>query len=164
MYSCVPIGVWPHTNTQTHKHTWGMVGYCPTQPVGTTTPVTRKLKPQTQVGQGRCSAHIHTRTRAGCPHVSSMCRRHACWCACVITPAAIYVRGRGGWSMEGRSRDSGVCCGGRGRGAAGVHFGVGGGGIAPNVVGGWKGYGQGPTSPASPQWTTPRPPPAPHSK
>lgn len=41
--------------------------------------------------------YTNTHTHAGVP--LSMCPRHACWCACVVTPAAIYVRQGGGGSM-----------------------------------------------------------------
>lgn len=69
----------------------------------------------TQDGGGRKrfrgSTYIYTSTYTlGCPHVLSMCPRHACWCACVITPAVIYVRqGGGGIHGKVRARDSRVC-------------------------------------------------------
>lgn len=115
-----------HTREHTHTHTpalhvsvhrrqvgvwWAAVFYSAT----VCTATGEREVQTTQNGGGskrfRGSTYIYTSTYTlGCPHVLSMCPRHACWCACVITPAVIYVR-QGGGRIHGkvRARDSRVC-------------------------------------------------------
>lgn len=122
MYTnCVSTNLWPLTHPHTHTHTYslktdrGVVGCCVVlryslhnNPGEGEAQTTHRLKVEAR-GEIQC---IYTSTHTlGCPHVSSMCRRHACWCACVITPAAIYVRGQGVVHGKVRPRDSRVCRG-----------------------------------------------------
>lgn len=104
-----------HAHTRLSRKSAGLGAYDPQTPV-----IDWGSSDNTQTrgrgaGQGGCCTHVYTCTHAlGCPHVSSMCRWHACWCACGITPAAIYVRGRGGSTAGEGQGHQGLTGGDRG--------------------------------------------------
>lgn len=117
--------VWPHKSMDTHTHLhahlcythvysqrtgWAMVGCCVILSYSRhNNRVEREVQTTQDEGGSRkrfrASPYIYTstHTHAGVP--LSMCPWHACWCACVITPAAIYVRQGGGDPWQGESQE-----------------------------------------------------------